>query len=203
MANIINVSMQMLLGNEMAKVYYSSNLLTSFQDFSSDYMNKYNSARMFLNSERENAMQKALSFETFENGNGFLSSMSNESLEQLAVTIVGAYYSSGYRSSFNEFVSDFLYNYSLTKQMLRTEIRKEEQLRNSFEGFENSCDAVRLLNNEGMDHLSIQIVNTYYSTHRLGDFKGFAEEYINNYKLSSNVVKNNNEEISENAKKFH
>ena len=184
MAEIINVGKQVFLSNEITRAYYSSNMLTNFQDFSSDYINNYNSVKTFLYNERQKTEQSSLSFDAFESGMFYLSSMNDESIEELAIKIVNTYYSSGKLSNVNEFENNYLNNYALAVRLLYNEKQKDEHAMNSFEGFENACDAIRLLNRDMIQHLSNQMVNTYYSSGRLSNFNDFASEYINNYRLS-------------------
>ena len=202
MAEIINIEKQMFLSNEITKVYYSSNMLTNFQDFSSDYVKNYNSARSFLDGERKREEQAPLSFDMVENNRNFLPLIPYEAMEELAIKIVNTYYSSSRFGGLNEFASEYVNSYALARMLVQKEKQKEEQLLDSFDGFENVCDAIRLLTRDGIEHLSLQIVDTYYCSGRLGDFNEFVSEYLNNYRLSSKTVKNNREELSENSKLF-
>lgn len=200
MEKMIDIEKQMFLSNEMTKLYFSANMLTSFQEFSSDYIENYNSVKTFLFNERLKSMKSSLSFDTFENNYSFLLLASDEAIEQFASKIVNKYYSSGNLSNINYFASDYLNNFALAMNLLYNEKQKEEQAINSFEGFENVCHAIRLLNREGIEHLSTQIVNTYYSSGRLGNFNEFASEYINNYRSASKIAINNKGEMSVNSK---
>ena len=116
MTEIINVEKQMFLSNEITRVYYSSNMLTNFQDFSLDYVKNYNLVKDFLYNESKRA---SIAFDNFENSYSFLSLVGDQTIEEFAIKIINTYYSSGRLGDFNEFASEYINNYGLSCRVLK------------------------------------------------------------------------------------